>query len=176
MPKHLFHRLMLAAPIVLALVFVLVPATIDPAAYRPKAPMPLQGPLAPNQTLAATQLIAKGQIQGPEDVAVDAAGRIYGAAEDGRIVRVTLHPNGEESLETFAVTGGRPLGLHFDAGGRLIVADAVRGLLAIDAQGTVETLLTEVDGLPFAFTDDLDIASDGRIYFSDASWRHGHHT
>ena len=30
-------------------------------------------------------------------------------------------------------------------------------------------LATEADGVPFAFTDDLDIASDGRIYFSDAS-------
>ncbi len=33
----------------------------------------------------------------------------------------------------------------------------------------METLATEADGVPFAFTDDLDIASDGRIYFSDAS-------
>ena len=39
----------------------------------------------------------------------------------------------------------------------------------------METLTTESGGLPFAFTDDLDIASDGKIYFSDASHRWGHH-
>lgn len=32
-------------------------------------------------------------------------------------------------------------------------------------------LSSAADGLPFGFTDDLDIASDGRIYFTDASSR-----
>lgn len=167
--------LLLGGLLILAVIFLLVPSDVDPAAYSPPAPPALVGPLAPNRDLSSAELIAHGKIRGPEDVALDAAGRIYGAAEDGRIVRVTLGPDGEESLETFAETGGRPLGLHFDGAGRLIVADALAGLLAIDPSGRVETLLTEADGLPFAFTDDLDVASDGRIYFSDASWRHGHH-
>ena len=176
MSRQNLIRFLLATPILLALIFLFAPAPIDPAGYTPPAPAPLDGPLAPNSLLTAVERIAEGRIQGPEDVAVDAAGRIYGAAIDGRILRVTLGKDGEEFLETFAVTGGRPLGLHFDADGKLIVADAVKGLLAIPPSGNVETLATEVDGLPFAFTDDLDIASDGRIYFSDASWRHGHHT
>ena len=48
---------------------------------------------------------------------------------------------------------------------------AYKGLLSIDPQRAIKVLTTEADGLPFAFTDDLDIASDGTIYFSDASSR-----
>src|SRR5690606_20170232 len=74
-------------------------------------------------------------------------------------------------VETFVSTGGRPLGMDFDAGGNLIVADAYKGLLRIDPAGKIEVLASEAEGVPFAFTDDLDIASDGRIYFTDASSR-----
>jgi sugar lactone lactonase YvrE len=74
-------------------------------------------------------------------------------------------------VETFAETGGRPLGMAFDAQGNLIVADSWKGLLSITPAGQVNVLTTAADGLPFAFTDDLAIASDGVIYFSDASHR-----
>jgi sugar lactone lactonase YvrE len=104
---------------------------------------------------------------GPEDVAVDQQGRIYGGTIDGRILRVV-----GDRVETFADTGGRPLGLHFDAHGNLVVCDAVKGLLSVSPKGEVRVLATEADGLPFGFTDDLDIASDGRTYFSDASSRY----
>lgn len=96
---------------------------------------------------------------------MDSQGRVYAGLADGRVVR--LDASGK--VETFVDTGGRPLGMDFDAAGNLILADAWKGLLRIDPQGKVETLATEADGVPFAFTDDLDIASDGRIYFSDAS-------
>jgi sugar lactone lactonase YvrE len=108
-------------------------------------------------------------MDGPEDVAVDGEGRIYGGTQDGRILRVLR--NG--AVEVFAETGGRPLGLHFDADGHLIVADAWRGLLSISPAGKVAVLTTEAGGLPFGFTDDLDISRDGTIYFSDASSKFG---
>lgn len=106
-------------------------------------------------------------MHGPEDVDVDDQGRIYGGTHDGRILR--LLPDG--NVEVFAETGGRPLGMEFDGQGNLIVCDAWKGLLRIDPDGNIETLATETDGLPFAFTDDLDIATDGVIYFTDASSR-----
>jgi len=155
-----------------ATVFLLLPSPIDPAAYRPPEPPTLDGPLAPNDALTAAEQLAVGEVTGPEDVAVDAAGRIYAGTEDGRIVRVTLGAGGEE-VETFADTGGRPLGLHFAPDGRLMVADGEAGLLAVDADGGVEVLSTGADGVPFGFADDLDVASDGRVYFSDASYRYG---
>ncbi len=144
--------------------------------YSPAVPPELSGPLAVNSALAATERFAEHLLQGPEDVAVDSAGRIYAGTDDGRIVRVDLRADGSQHVETFADTDGRPLGLHFDADDRLIVADAARGLLAVDTEGEIEVLATEADGVAFNFTDDLDIASDGRIYFSDASSRYGHET
>lgn len=154
--------------------FLIAPGPIDPAPYDPPEPPPMAGPLAPNELLRQAQRIAGGKVSGPEDVAVDGAGRIYGGTADGRIVRVTLGADGGESIETFATTGGRPLGLHFDAASNLVVADAVKGLLRIAPDGAVTPLTSAAEGLDFGFTDDLDIGSDGAIYFSDASSRFGH--
>ena len=75
------------------------------------------------------------------------------------------------TVETFADTGGRPLGLAFTAGGRLIVADARKGLLSVSPGGAITVLATEANGVPFGFTDDVDVAADGTIYFTDASSR-----
>lgn len=174
MPKR---RLRLALLLLLGLalaVFLLAPSPVDPLAYEPPAPPPLAGPLAPNRELAAAELLGVGRVTGPEDVAVDREGRIYGGTADGRIVRLTLTADGGETIETFADTGGRPLGLAFDPAGNLLVADAVRGLLSVAPDGRVTTLATEADGVPFRFTDDLDVAADGTVYFSDASSRFGH--
>ncbi len=166
--------LVAAAIVAVGIVFLLLPSPIDPVAYTPPTPPPMEGPLAANDDLRQAEILAPDLI-GPEDVAVDATGRIYGGGVDGRIVRITLDGDGQQRQEVFADTGGRPLGLHFDAAGRLIVADAQAGLLQIDARGEITPLVTAAEGIAFRFTDDLDIASDGRIYFSDASWKHDHH-
>lgn len=68
-----------------------------------------------------------------------------------------LQPDGSGAA-VFANTGGRPLGLHFDRRGNLIVADTHRGLLAIHPSGTIELLVNSAGGVPFRFTDDVDIA------------------
>ncbi|WP_159972323.1 SMP-30/gluconolactonase/LRE family protein [Pseudomonas sp. 8Z] len=146
---------------------IITPSPIDPLAWD-AAPAPtMTGVLEPNDTLMKAELLARGQVHGPEDTAVDAQGRVYAGLHDGRIVRVLA----EDSVETFVDTGGRPLGMDFDASGNLIVADAYKGLLSIAENGAIKVLSSEADGVPFAFTDDLDIASDGTIYFSDASSR-----
>ncbi len=124
------------------------------------------GPLTPNDALATAQLLAEGQVHGPEDVAFDTQGRLYTGTADGTVRRLRL-PEGVP--EEFAVTGGRPLGLRFDATQNLIACDSYRGLLAIDPQGRSRVLATEAEGIPFRFTNNLDIAADGTIYFSDSS-------
>lgn len=53
----------------------------------------------------------------------------------------------------------------------LYVADADQGLLAIDRNGDVTVLSTSANGQPFAFTDDVAVAGDGRVYFTDATSR-----
>lgn len=147
-------------------------APIDPLAYRPPDAPPLAGPYAPNEDLRGAERLAAGRLRGPEDVAVDARGRIIAGADDGRLVRIAFGADGER-VDTLADTGGRPLGLDFAPDGALIVADARRGLLAVSPEGTVRVLAAGAAGRPFGFTDDVDVARDGTIYFSDASWRHG---
>ncbi len=165
MKKNLFRSL--AALLLLVAVYLCFwPVGLDPVAWAAPAPPAMAGVYAPNTLLAGAQRFQLPDGVGPEDVAVDAAGRFYGGLADGRIVRFDADGTGPHP---FADTGGRPLGLHFDASGNLIVADAMKGLLAVDPNGAVFVLATEAEGVPFGFTDDLDIGADGTIYFSDAS-------
>ena len=110
--------------------------------------------------------IAVGNVNGPEAIAFDNNGLMYTANEDGRII--VLNRDGSNPQD-YVQTGGRPLGLKFDLQGNLIVADAFQGLLSIDTAGQITVLSTGFGGLPFMLTDDLDIGSNGTIYFSDAS-------
>ena len=146
------------------------PVPIDPAAWRPPQTPPFEGVYAANTLLADTVRLGEGDGVAPEDIAVDKEGRIYGGCEDGRILR--WDAEGKNPV-VFADTEGRPLGLHFDYTGNLIVADSYKGLLSISNSGTITVLATECDGRLFGFTDDLDITKDGMIYFSDASWKFG---
>lgn len=142
------------------------PVPFDPVAWSP----PPAPSLPPNDALARAERFGR-DLPGPEGIAIDREGRIFAGLKDGRIVRVAR----DGSAVTLANTGGRPLGMQFDAAGRLIVCDAVKGLLAVSPDGSIRVLSTEQGGLPFRFVDDLDIAPDGTIYFTDASHRFGVH-
>lgn len=155
--------------VVIALLAYLLawPVPINPAAWTPPPAPDLTGPYQQNTALARVERLS---IEGfaPEDVAFDSQDRIYSGAADGRIFR--LQADGKRP-EVFANTGGRPLGLVFDRDQNLIVADAVKGLLSIAPRGNIAVLSTQADGVPFRCTNDLDIAADGTIYFTDASSR-----
>ena len=152
---------------VLVLYLLLWPVPIDPEAWTPPEAPKLEGVYAVNTLLSGAERLPAGAGHKPEGVAIDREGRIYGGLEDGRILR--WPPDGRSGPEVFAATGGRPLGMDFDREGNLIIADADKGLLAINPQGAVTILSTEADGLPFHCPNDLDVAADGTIYFTDAS-------
>jgi len=156
-------------PAILIIIFLILPTPIDPAAYSPPKSPEFTGVLAPNNLLQKAELLALGKINGPEEVAVDSQGRVCGGTQDGKIM--CLLPDGK--LDTFAATKGRPLGLQFDQNKNLIVCDSYKGLLSINPQGKIKVLATSADGVPFKFTDALDISSDGTIYFTDASLKYG---
>jgi sugar lactone lactonase YvrE len=109
---------------------------------------------------------------GPEDVALDAEGRIVTCVEDGRVLR--LSPGGGDA-EVVASTGGRPLGVEVDRDGTYVVCDAYRGLLRVDpVHGDVTELVAAavgVAGKPLGICDNASIAADGTIWFSDSSSR-----
>jgi len=66
---------------------------------------------------------------------------------------------------------GRPLGLRFDKKtGELYIADAYLGLLKVGPEGGLATsLATEAEGVPLRFTNDVDVDSEGNVYFTESS-------
>jgi sugar lactone lactonase YvrE len=150
--------------IVALAVLLIIPSPIDPLAWSAPPAPPMTGVLAPNQALAHAELVTPTP-DGPEDITFDAQGRLYTGDESGTIYRVS--PGG--SVERFANTGGRPNGLRFTADGHLLVADTRRGLLSVDPSGTVTVLTNTAGGRPLALTNELAVATDGTVYFSDSS-------
>lgn len=170
MKKTKWSVVILTALICIILLYLLFwPVAISPQAWTPPAAPELTGQFQRNSQLSGVErlsIVAGGTGFAPEDIAIDAHGRIYAGIDDGRIIRLQAdgtHP------EVFSNTQGRPLGLVFDSAGNLIVADAKKGLLSISPDGLVSVLATEADGVPFGCTNDLDLAADGTIYFTDAS-------
>ena len=166
--------LLVAALIAFVILYLLLwPVPISPQTWTPPLTPTLTAQYQQNSLLSTTVRLSLGTGTpgpgagfGPEDVALDAEGHIYTGLDDGRIMR--LQADGTKP-EVFSNTHGRPLGLAFDPGGNLIVADAIKGLLSIARDGVITVLATEADGVPFGCTNDLDVAADGTIYFTDAS-------
>jgi len=150
--------------------FVVWPVPVDPVSWNAPTSVGYTGKFAPNNRLKGLQTFGIGNNRGPEDIALDANGRIYAATHEGRIVR--LQPDGSNP-ENWVETGGRPLGIDFDNQGNLIAADAFLGLLSISPDGSITILADVADGVPILYADDVDVALDGKIYFSDASTRFG---
>jgi sugar lactone lactonase YvrE len=145
----------------------LAPVPITPAAWTPPPAPGLTGQYEKNSRLAPVQRLNLGEGHAPEDVAIDAEGKIYAGFEDGRIIQ--LQADGTQP-RVFVNTQGRPLGLVFDRDGNLIVADSLKGLLSISKNGEVKLLADKADdGVRFSCLNDLDVAADGTIYFTEAS-------
>lgn len=145
------------------------PVPINPVSWdAPEAPA-LEGRYALNDRLAGVQRIAEDGGDGPEDMAVARDGTVYTGYLDGRVVRIDPDAG---TVDTIANTQGRPLGIGLLPDGSLAVADAIRGLLRVTQDGEITELAVQANGLPFRFVDDLDVADDGTIYFSDASWKY----
>lgn len=161
---------LVAALVGAALYFVAWPVPIAPLAWTPPVNQGFLGRFAANERLAGVSRVAVPGLHGPEDLAADPEGTLYTTSHEGWIARRA--PGG--SFERWIDTGGRPLGVDWDrAGDRLVVADAYRGLLAVDRAGRLSVLATEADGVPIEYADDVIAASDGKLYFSDASTKFG---
>lgn len=147
---------------------LLAPVPIAPAAWTPPADPGFSGQYEKNDRLSSIQRLALGEGHAPEDIALDAEGKIYAGFEDGRIM--VLERDGTKP-RVFTNTGGRPLGLIFDRTGNLIIADSLKGLLSVNKAGQIETLATEAEGAKFNCLNDLDVGADGTIYFTEASYK-----
>ena len=164
----------LLLPIFLVLVpaayLSLWPVPIEPVAWQAPTAPGYTGVHAANRKLSAVHNIdLRGEV-GPEHVVLGADGMLYTGVASGKILRMRPDGGGQE---VFGDTGGRPLGMAFDAAGRLIVADAVKGLLSVAADGKATLLAGALDGAPLRFLDGVVVARNGKIYFTDASTRFG---
>lgn len=135
-----------------------------------------------NDRLANVDVLALGLVDGPEDVILDRQGRLYTGMRQGWIYRFSGPDFSQREL--FAVIGGRPLGLAFDKDENLIVCVASMGLYGVRPNGEVykisdrtnRSLFSVLDDSSIRFADDLDIAPDGKIYFSEGSLRYDMHS
>ena len=138
-------------------------------------------PYALNNKISRTEYIGLGELEGPEDVILDRDDHLYCGTRHGEIVRY-LAPDYKLS-EVFAHTGGFPLGLAFDREGTLLSCVGAMGLYAVSKAGEVKQLSAEtsrsytsvVDDARLRDPNDLDVAPDGRIYFTDSTTRYDAH-
>ncbi len=156
-----------AAVVAAALVWGLyAPTPFDPVAWSP----PPEAPLTPTGGIDGLEVVSLADANAPEDIAIDAQGRVWAGVLDGRILR---WDDPARPATTVVDTGSRPLGLHFDGDGGLLVAAAWRGVLRVPADGPVEVVTETCGGTPVTFADDLEVGPDGAVWFSDASARWG---
>jgi sugar lactone lactonase YvrE len=153
------------------------PNQVAPLAWQSPKDAGYTGVYAVNNKLANLQQWALGSEQeGPEFI-VATGGVLYTGLSNGDVLK--LNVDGQQH-EVVVNTGGRPLGLDVDAQGRLLVADAMRGLLRVSGRGPdakIETLLDKVAHPvaddPVRFADAVKIGPGGTIWLTDASRRFG---
>ncbi|XP_073154953.1 protein STRICTOSIDINE SYNTHASE-LIKE 10-like [Henckelia pumila] len=146
-------------------------------------PLPIRGS---HDVLSQADRIHFAGAVGPESLVFDSSGGgPYTGVADGRILRwdggdwvefATTSSKREKCSQPFnpAMENicGRPLGLRFHAKtGDLYIADAYLGLQVVGPNGGMASpLVTEVEGQPLRFTNDMDIDEDQDvIYFTDTS-------
>jgi sugar lactone lactonase YvrE len=145
---------------------------IHPLAWKPETKPSFTGSLSLNEKLATIEKISLNGWCGPEDIVFDSEGNMYCGVHakndfsDGRILKID--PSGK--IETFLDTHSWVAGLHFDSSGNLIALSHQLGLISISSDKIITVLASkDANGRPFLIPNGLDIASDGKIYFSNTS-------
>ena len=122
--------------------------------------------LAVESQLVVTKYI--DNLPGPESMTLDpSSGILYVGLQNGTIMKVW---NGKS--EVFVHTGGRPLGSAVDPSGKgLYACVPPLGILYILFEDQSMQLVSTIseDNIPLRFVDDLTVAKDGMVYFTDAS-------
>jgi len=169
MGKFIKKLLLVIFLIIVALVAYLLiwPVSIDVKTIE-LSPMPkAEGILAPNDLLSKAEPFGpKLPAQGPEDLTFDEEGNLYTGLENGQIIKVSKTG---VSYEVYADVGGRPLGLQFDGQGNLYIANSTKGLQVVTKAKEVKTLFSEVAGKPIVFGEEVSVADNGMIYFTEGS-------
>jgi ribose transport system permease protein len=135
-------------------------------------------PYAVNDKLREVQAIGLGVLEGPEDCVLDRDDNLYCGTRHGDIMRF-FGPD-HQRHEVFAHVGGHPLGMTIDRDGNLVSCIGGMGLYMVTPGREVIKLTDEtnrstfsiIDDSQLKIADDLDIADDGRVFFSEATIRY----
>lgn len=152
----------------LALYLLFYPVPIEPAGFEAPANPGITGSFEKNNTLSTAELLLQDIGVGPEDITLGPDSLFYTGFADGRIISFIQEG---QLVKTLANTGGRPLGMEFNAAGNLIVADEYKGLISVSMEGEITVLADSVGGKKIFFADDVTVGQDGIIWFSDATQR-----
>ena len=190
-----YNRMVLAAILVLSAVIdirwlknrhrIVNKVYVSPT-YHAMPPLPSTAPdcgtpWAQNDKLRNVKVIGLGRIEGPEDVILDRHDNLYADSRHGDIMR--FFPPDYERMEVFAHVGGTPLGMAFDRKDNLYCCIGGMGLYRVTPDRKVEKVTDETnrsfhsvnDDSRLRLADDLDIADDGRVFFSEATVRYEMH-
>jgi len=165
-----------AAFVIVVLIVVVLTSngcSLQPLAWKPPVKPDLTGKLAENELLSVTEWIHLNGWYGPEDIAIDNQGNLYAGVHvgkmdfsDGSIIKIDTNGN----ISEFANTESWVIGLQFDENENLIACDPSRGLISVNRNGEITILASEdKNGNRFLLPNDVDIASNGIIYFSNTS-------
>ncbi|KAF9616092.1 hypothetical protein IFM89_028558 [Coptis chinensis] len=127
-----------------------------------------------NDALQKVEKLGEGMLLGPEDVCIDPEdGALYTATRDGWIKK--MHRNGTwEYWNMIASDSLLGIKISKTSPGHIVVIDAQHGVLKI-SKNTVTIVAAHCQGSKIPFADDGIEASDGNIYFSDASTKFDYH-
>lgn len=134
-----------------------------------------------NDRLKGVEIIGLAEVESPEDVILDDEDYLYCGTRHGDIVRFA--PPDYKTHEVYAHIGGSPLGMGWDKDMNLLVCVGGMGLYKIGRDRNVTKVTDEtnrstfsvVDDSRLRLADDLDIAPDGRVFFSEATIRYEMH-
>ena len=166
-------KILLSSLVLLTIYFVVLlnSCAIHPVAWQPKKTPPFTSTALLNEKLAAASKISLNGWLGPEDIVFDSLGNLYCGVHnedfsDGRILKIDT----SGKIEEFYNSGCWVAGLHFNKENNLIALSHRQGLISIDTKKSV-TVLAEKDekGNRFLIPNGLDLASDGKIYFTNTS-------
>ncbi|SDX45445.1 ABC transporter permease [Celeribacter indicus] len=134
-----------------------------------------------NDKLAVAEPIGLGELDGPEDIILDEDDNLYCGSRHGDVIRF-FAPDYKRH-EVYVHIGGHPLGMAFNRDRELVVCVGGMGLYKVTkdrkpvklSDETNRSLFSIIDDSRMRLADDLDIASDGRIFFSEATIRYEIH-
>lgn len=146
------------------LYLMLWPVPIDPVSWDAPQDNGLVDPFARNDLLRMATGIRLGDYEGPEDATLGRNFYVYATTLDGHVLRIR-----NRKVEEFVFLDGRPLGIETAADGSLLIANSYLGLQRVDMNGQISTLLGSIDGSNPVYPNNLAVAGNGKIYFTEAS-------